>query len=292
MDVERYICLDIGDKRIGIAVSDPFNSYALPVETYTRKNAAADVERIKRYVQEKGATAVVCGVPLNFDGSQSAQTDKTRAFIARLKDAGLTVCEEDERCSTSAAEEVLIFQGKSREERKKTVDSLAAAEILQGYLNRLNKDKKKENHMSEKHNKGCGCGCEHEHEHKEHTHGCREEDCGCGDECECEEGCDCCNEEDIVELTTEDGKKLKFYFVGTIEYEGKNYSAFEPAEEIDGIEEDDLIIFELSGDDEETAELLPIEDDKLLDAVFEEFCRVLEEDELAEEAASLEPDGE
>ena len=125
--------------------------------------------------------------------------------------------------------------------------------------------------MSEKEKK-CNCGCD---EHGHHDH-----DCDCGDECDC--GC-----EDIVELTTEDGKRLKFYFVGTIEYKGKNYSAFEPAEQIDGIEDDDLIIFELSGDDEETADLLPVEDEKLLDEVFEEFCRVLEEDELAEEAEQL-----
>ena len=127
--------------------------------------------------------------------------------------------------------------------------------------------------MSEKEKK-CNCGCD---EHGHHDHDC------------CEDGCDCgC--EDVVELITEDGKKLKFYFVGTIEYKGKNYSAFEPAEQIEGMEDDDLVIFELSGDDEETADLLPIEDEQLLDEVFEEFCRVLEEDELAEEAGSLEPD--
>ena len=120
--------------------------------------------------------------------------------------------------------------------------------------------------MSEKEKK-CNCGCD--------EHGC---DCGHDHDCE----------DEIVELTTEDGKKLKFYFVGTIEYKGKNYSAFEPAEQIDGIEDDDLVIFELSGDDEETADLLPIEDEQLLDEVFEEFCRVLEEDELAEEAEKLE----
>lgn len=138
--------------------------------------------------------------------------------------------------------------------------------------------------MSKKEKKGCACGCGEEHTHGHCGDGC------CEDDCDCE--CDCGCEEDIVELTTDDGKKLKFYFVGTIEYKGKNYSAFEPAEQIEGIEEDDLVIFELSGDDEETAELLPIEDEKLLDEVFEEFCRVLEEDELAEEAASLEPDGD
>lgn len=134
--------------------------------------------------------------------------------------------------------------------------------------------------MSEKEKK-CNCGCD---EHK-HDHEC---DCGCDHDHDCD--CDCGYEDEIVELTTEDGKKLKFYFVGTIEYKGKYYSAFEPAEEIDGMEDDDLVIFELSGDDEETADLLPVEDENLLDEVFEEFCRVLEEDELADEAMSLEPD--
>ena len=113
----------------------------------------------------------------------------------------------------------------------------------------------------------------------------KEKVCNCG--CE-EHECDCGCEDQIVELTTDDGKKLKFYFVGTIEYKGKNYSAFEPAEQIDGIEDDDLVIFELAGDDEETADLLPVEDEALLDEVFEEFCRLLEEDELAEEAENLE----
>ena len=95
--------------------------------------------------------------------------------------------------------------------------------------------------------------------------------------------------DDVIELTGESGEVLRFYHIGTIEYKGKNYSAFEPAEQIDGIEDDDLVIFELAGDDEETADLLPVEDEALLDEVFEEFCRVLEEDELAEEAESLEP---
>lgn len=129
-----------------------------------------------------------------------------------------------------------------------------------------------------------------EDKEKKCTCGCDDHDCDCNHDHDHDCGCDCDCDEDIVTLTTDDGKKLKFYFVGTIEYKGKNYSAFEPAEQIDGIEDDDLVIFEVSGEDEETADLLPVEDDKLLDEVFEEFCRVLEEDELADEAMSLEPD--
>ena len=119
--------------------------------------------------------------------------------------------------------------------------------------------------MSDNEKKVCDCGCD------------------CGDDCDCEM-------EETVELTTEDGKKYQFFFVGTIDYKGKVYSAFEPAEEIEGLTEDTLVIFEVGGEDEENADLLPIEDEALLDEVFEEFCRILEEEELAEEAEKLETD--
>ncbi len=168
--MKRFLCLDIGDKRIGVAVSDPFNGYALPVETYYRKNLKTDLARVAAYVKEKSATAIVCGLPVNFDGTPSAQTRKAEFFIEKLKE---TVTAEiyavDERCTTCAAEETLIEQGKSRSERKRFVDSLAACEILQGFLNDLNNSERKgDNIMSEKEKKNCSCGCEHEHD-GEHT---------------------------------------------------------------------------------------------------------------------------
>ncbi len=136
--------MDIGDKRIGVAVSDPFNSYALPVETYHRKNLKTDLAAIVAYVKDKGATAVVCGLPVNFDGTLSVQTQKALFFIEKLKDAcGVQIYTVDERCTTCEAEETLISQGKSREERKGLVDALAAANILTGFLNELNKQKNK-----------------------------------------------------------------------------------------------------------------------------------------------------
>ena len=136
------MCLDVGDKRIGVAVSDPFNSYALPVETYTRKNLRLDLEKIKWYVKEKSATALVCGLPVNFDGTPSVQTPKAQYFIQKLKEIlNVEIFTVDERCSTCEAEESLISQGKSRQERKQFVDSLAASTILQGFLNDKNKNK-------------------------------------------------------------------------------------------------------------------------------------------------------
>ncbi len=134
--MERFLCLDIGDKRIGVAVSDPFNSYALPVETYHRKNLKTDLAKILGYIKDKGATALVCGLPVNFDGTPSMQTTKAQFFIDRIKEqSSVEIYTVDERCSTCEAEEKLIEQGKSREERKQFVDSLAASTILQGFLN-------------------------------------------------------------------------------------------------------------------------------------------------------------
>ena len=270
--MEKYLCLDIGDKRIGVAVSDPFLEYALPVKTINRVNLKKDLAEIIKLIGEKGASAIVCGLPVNFDGTPSVQTEKARFFIDRLKESfSGEIIAVDERCTTVEAEETLISQGKSREERKRFVDSLAAASILDGFLSdrkrkqikkdNISGDSRKEKIMEDK-KKVCDC-CSEGHEHTKEEH-C---DCGCEDE------------DDIVELTTDDGKKLKFYFVGTIEYKGKNYSAFEPAEEIEGMSEDDLVIFELAEGDEEGADLLPIEDEKLLDEVFEEFCKALDEEE-------------
>lgn len=140
--MERYLCLDIGDKRIGVAVSAPFNTYALPVETYHRKNLKIDLEKISSYVKEKNATVIVCGLPVNFDGTPSIQTEKAKFFIDRLTEKlCVKIVTVDERCSTVEAEEILIGQNKSRQERKSVIDSLAATTILNGYLNEVNKNK-------------------------------------------------------------------------------------------------------------------------------------------------------
>ena len=121
-------------------MSDPFNSYSLPVATYMRKNLKTDLAYMSALAKEKAATAFVCGLPVNFDGTPSIQTEKAKFFIERLKsETGLTVYAVDERCTTCEAEETLIAQGKTREERKAVIDSLAAAGILQGFLNEKNK---------------------------------------------------------------------------------------------------------------------------------------------------------
>lgn len=138
--MERYVAFDIGDKRIGVAVSDPFNTYALPSFTYVRKNFKEDIIALVNCAKEKGATTIVCGLPVNFDGSEALQTQKTERFIAALKEAtAIPVVCEDERFTTVMAHETLISEGMKREKRKSYVDALAAANILDGYLQKINK---------------------------------------------------------------------------------------------------------------------------------------------------------
>lgn len=136
--MKKYIAFDIGDKRIGIAVSDPFGSMALPQETYWRKNLSADVKYLVKKAEERCADVIVCGFPLNLDGSDSEQTVKTRAFIAELQAAtAIEVVAFDERFSTREAHRVLISEDMRRDKRKTVVDAVAASFILEDYMRKV-----------------------------------------------------------------------------------------------------------------------------------------------------------
>ena len=135
---KRVIAFDIGSKRIGVAITDPFGEYAMPCETYHRtKSFWTDVEAIARIAKDRGVGVIVCGMPVNFDGSESIQTVKTREFVEALKEkTDLPIELEDERFTTMQAREVQIEGGVRRDDRKKSIDSIAASYILDGYLAR------------------------------------------------------------------------------------------------------------------------------------------------------------
>ena len=246
---KRAIAFDIGDKRIGVAVSDPFNEYAMPCETYFRtKSFKADVEAIARIAKERGVSVIVCGMPVNYDGSESVQTVKTREFINALREkTDLPIELEDERFTTMQARDTQIMGGVKRDDRKKTIDSIAASYILESYLTREKTKRKKEQETMEKN--------------------------------------EMMEEEDrIIELEDEDGNVERLYHMATIEYRGGMYCVFQKAEPETEEEEDEVVIFAL---DEEKEMLLPIEDESLLDEVFAEFCNQFEDFEDSDEAELL-----
>lgn len=248
---KRAIALDIGDKRIGIAVSDPFNEYAMPCETYFRtRDLQADAKAVAEIIQARGVGIIVCGMPVNYDGTESVQTGKTQTFIDALKTyTHLPIELEDERFTTMQARETQMAGGIKREARKKTIDSIAASYILESWLHRKKIQEQKEKDMKD----------------------------------EIQEGV--YDEEDrIIELEDDEGNSEKFLHIATIEYGGVKYCVFQKAEPETEEEEDEVVIFSL---DEEQGMLNPLEDEQLLDEVFAEFCNQYEQFEDSEDAMRL-----
>ena len=135
---ERLVCLDIGDVRIGVAVSDPSGTIASPVEMIRRVGWGPDVRKIKAICERYETNRILSGLPLNMDGSEGFQAKKVRDFCRQLESAGLSVTFQDERLSTVTAEDALIEGGMSRGDRKKNVDKIAASVILQQWLEKNN----------------------------------------------------------------------------------------------------------------------------------------------------------
>lgn len=131
---ERIVCLDIGDVRIGVAVSDPTGTIASPVEVIHRVGWGPDTRKICEICARYETDRILSGLPLNMDGSEGFQAQKVRAFCERLVQSGLSVSFQDERLSTVSAEDALIEGGISRTGRKQLVDKVAASVILQQWL--------------------------------------------------------------------------------------------------------------------------------------------------------------
>ena len=137
----RKIGLDVGDRTIGVAVSDPLDITAQGITTIERVGIKKDTGAVIEYIKEYGCDTVVIGLPLKLDGSDSPQTEKVREFRQRLenklKGSGMNNVKVefyDERLTTVMAERVLLDADLSRKRRKEVIDKQAAVIILQSYL--------------------------------------------------------------------------------------------------------------------------------------------------------------
>jgi putative Holliday junction resolvase len=130
--------LDLGDKTIGVAVSDLRRMVATPIQVIRREKFTLDAARLLALLTERGAAGIVLGLPLNMDGSSGPRVQATQAFARNLeKLTALPICYWDERLSTVAAERALLEADTSRKRRKEVIDQVAAGYILQGALDRL-----------------------------------------------------------------------------------------------------------------------------------------------------------
>ena len=238
---ERIIALDIGDVRIGVAVSDPTRTIATPVEVITRVGWGPDTRRILEICNRYDTVQVLSGLPLNMDGTEGFQAEKVRAFCSQLEKAGLNVFFQDERLSTVSAEEALLEDGMSREGRKTVVDKVAAALILQQWLDAQQQKQQEENNMSDDQNR------------------MNPED-----------------NEDVIELIDEEGNSTLYEHVATLEYEGETYLALCDPEADEDAENLEIFILKIE-QDENGDDIYTVPDDDISDAVFEELLKLNEE---------------
>ena len=133
---ERILCLDIGDARIGVAVSDPAGIIASPVDVIHRVGWGPDTKKILSFCDRYQTNRILSGLPLNMDGTEGFQAEKVREFCTQLEKSGLQVFFQDERLSTVTAEDMLIEGGVSRNGRRQIVDKIAASVILQQWLDK------------------------------------------------------------------------------------------------------------------------------------------------------------
>ncbi len=133
---KKYISLDIGDVRIGVARSDIMGLVATPLEVIDRKKVKS-VKRIVEILNENNTKSLVVGIPKSLDGTEKRQAEKVREYLEKLKKniEGLEIFEVDERLTTVSADRMLTEGGKKGAlEKRKVVDKIAAAIILQTFL--------------------------------------------------------------------------------------------------------------------------------------------------------------
>jgi putative Holliday junction resolvase len=136
----RYLGLDIGNRRIGVAVSDELGLTAQPVLTLERRQSGSSISRddlrsLARLGRRFGVTGIVVGNPLHLSGELSPQAEKTQAFAAALGElSGLPIHMHDERLTTQEAHQILYEAGHARQEHRRVVDQVAATLILQSFL--------------------------------------------------------------------------------------------------------------------------------------------------------------
>ncbi len=134
----RILALDLGKKRIGLALSDPLGITAQGLPTLERTNIREDLSALDQIVKEREVTLLLMGHPLHMSGRESRQSEYTRGFAARLAErTGVEVRFWDERLTTVEAQRVLKESGISIEKRAKAIDRLAAVILLESYLDSL-----------------------------------------------------------------------------------------------------------------------------------------------------------
>lgn len=241
---ERILALDVGDRRIGVAVSDPLGLTAQPVETYTRVGYGPDTRHIAALAAQYETGRILCGLPRNMDGTQGGQVQKVRDFAAKLEEAGLSVEYYDERMTTVMAESALMEANMSRADRKKKVDMVAAVVILQSYLDA----------------QAARAAAQQADAEAEDAPG------------DAQDG-------DVLEMEDEDGNILRFELSAEIDYRDERYVLLVCTQGAGDVAEDESVIMRCVTDEHGEPCYQTLDDERLIEAVYAAYLRQSEREE-------------
>lgn len=238
--------LDVGDKWIGVAVSDETSLIAQALPPVKRSALARDLEEIIRVATEWNVGQIVVGLPLNMNATVGPQAEKTLSFVKGLKAAVvLPVVTWDERLTTVQAERILIQQDVRRERRKQLIDGLAASLILQGYLD---------------HQRMAGA--------REETQMADDKDFEAGFAEE---------EDEIITLTDDEGKEHEFVVVDVIEVASREYAILLPIDTEED-EEAEAVILRLEKDADGDDVLVDIDSEEEWEQVAQAYEELLDDE--------------
>lgn len=140
--MNRYMALDVGDKTIGVAISDPLFIMAQGYTTIFREEISKDFEALKKIIEKESVSKIIVGFPKNMNNTVGPQGEKVLSFVEEFKvflkenNFEIDIVMQDERLTTVSAQRVLIEGNMSRKKRKKVIDKVAATYILQSFLDR------------------------------------------------------------------------------------------------------------------------------------------------------------
>ena len=230
----KIMAIDYGDAHTGVAISDRTLTLTGFSTVITAYRPEAVIEKLLPLISEHEVTELVLGHPLNMDGTQGFQTQKVREFAEKLTEAGLAVEFYDERMTTVLAEGALLEADMRRENRKKKVDMVAAVMILQSYLDAQAARAAASDQA--------------------------------GEEAEPED-------DGILEMEDEDGQIIRFRLSATIAYAGETYVLLSCEEAAGGFEQGESLIMLSTTDDEGESCYQSLEDDALIEAVYDAYLK-------------------
>ena len=263
--MKRILALDVGEKRIGVAVSDPLGWTAQGVETIFTRGAQRDVERIAELLAQYDTDRLVVGLPRSLSGETGPQAQRILAFAQLLTERGWQVRYQDERLTTAQAHRTLIEGDVKRAQRKMVVDKLAATYILQSFLDaggwieesiqpsRRNITDVPVWHLSKQdaHNQKGGLLMENNNMEMDN----------------------------IIELVDENDNPISFEHIMTLQFKGEDYVLLAPVEPTEDMEEDEVLVLRIDNDDEGNEVYVSVDDDDLVQQVFEKYLEIVEADE-------------